>query len=54
MLSLQFDCSGDYRQTALELGLLPSNRYGGSRAWTADELATLGTIPDEMLANKLV
>jgi hypothetical protein len=41
------------RRTALELGLRPTNGYGGSRAWTDNELRMLGTMPDEVLAKKL-
>jgi hypothetical protein len=37
------------RRTALELGLRPPQGYGGNRPWTQEELALLGTVPDEDL-----
>lgn len=39
------------RRTALELGLRPTNGYGGSKGM--DEQVMLGTISDEVLARKL-
>jgi len=42
------------RRTALELGLRPvSLRPGGSRPWTAEELALLGTAPDSEVATQI-
>jgi hypothetical protein len=45
------------RQTAIELDLaqymLPCSRPGGSRPWSNDELALLGTMPDAKLARRL-
>jgi hypothetical protein len=39
------------RQTALALGLRPTGRWSAN-GWTAEQLALLGTMPDEDLARK--
>jgi hypothetical protein len=40
------------RQTALALGLRPTGRWR-EKGWTPDQLAMLGTMPDEDLARRI-
>jgi hypothetical protein len=41
------------RRTAKELGLRPNPPHIGGRPWTAKELRSLGTVPDDELAERI-
>jgi hypothetical protein len=41
------------RRTARELGLRPLPQRSGGRPWTAEELALVGTLPDDVVARRI-